>query len=108
MSQRSQILIVDDDPSVTASIGLMLKQAGLGTHACDNPAAALAALDAARPALVIQDMNFTHKAMSGDEGAALFRSIRALDPALPVILMTAWSSVENSSNPSISMPSSCS
>src|SRR3954470_22014186 len=40
-------------------------------------------------------MNFSHDETSGEEGKHLFRAIRALDPDLPVLLMTAWTSLES-------------
>ena len=44
--------------------------------------------------MVVQDMNFTQEKTSGEEGVALFRAIETLDPDLPVLLMTAWTSLE--------------
>ena len=80
------ILIVDDDASVTASLGLLLKQAGYQTHAVAAPAQAEAWLAAGHPcALVLQDMNFSRQT-SGEEGLSLLARIRALRPALPVVL----------------------
>jgi two-component system, NtrC family, response regulator len=86
------ILIVDDDPSVRASLSLLLKQAGHRSVAAATPAEALEALARQPPQLVLQDMNFTRKT-SGEEGLALLREIRARRPELPVILMTAWGSI---------------
>ncbi|MCM2254279.1 MAG: sigma-54 dependent transcriptional regulator [Vicinamibacteria bacterium] len=86
------ILIVDDDPSVTASLSLLLKQAGHASTSSASPEEALHAL-AERPiALVLQDMNFSRRT-SGEEGLALLARIRELRPGLPVILMTAWGSI---------------
>jgi len=86
------ILIVDDDPSVTASLALLLKQSGLPSRAVVSPAAALAALAADPFSLVLQDMNYS-LATDGDEGLALLERIRERYPHLPVILMTAWGSI---------------
>ena len=86
------ILIVDDDPSVTASLALLLKQNGHATRSASSPDEALAALGASSFALVLQDMNFS-LATDGDEGLALLSGIRALRPELPVILITAWGSI---------------
>ena len=44
--------------------------------------------------VVVQDMNFTQEKTSGEEGVALFRAIKKLDPDLPVVLLTAWTSLE--------------
>jgi two-component system NtrC family response regulator len=86
------ILIVDDDPSVTASLGLLLKQAGLASHAVATPAEALEWLGGHEARLVLQDMNFSRRT-SGEEGLALLREVRALRPSLPVVLITAWGSI---------------
>jgi DNA-binding NtrC family response regulator len=86
----TSILVVDDDTSITASLALLLKQAGYRAVAAASPAQALARLPGC--ALVLQDMNFT-RVTSGDEGLALLREIKKQRPALPVILMTAWGSI---------------
>jgi two-component system NtrC family response regulator len=87
------VLVVDDDASITASLALLLKQAGYRAVAAASPAQALERLDDASGwALVLQDMNFT-RATSGSEGLDLLRQIKARRPALPVILMTAWGSI---------------
>jgi DNA-binding NtrC family response regulator len=86
------ILIVDDDPSVTASLALVLKQAGYASHAVSSPASALAWLEREACELVLQDMNFSRRT-SGEEGLELLAQIRRLRPTLPVILITAWGSI---------------
>jgi two-component system NtrC family response regulator len=86
------ILIVDDDPSITASLALVLKQHGHPSLSAHSVEGALAAIRAERPSLVIQDMNFSRRT-SGEEGLALLTSIRAEQPDVPVILMTAWGSI---------------
>jgi two-component system NtrC family response regulator len=84
------ILIVDDDPSVTASLALLLKQAGHRSRRASTPEEALGALDGVR--LVLQDMNFSRRT-TGDEGLALLAEIRKRRPELPVVLITAWGSI---------------
>lgn len=87
------ILIVDDDTSITASLALLLKQHGYATVSAHDPMEALAAMRRERPRLIIQDMNFS-RATSGEEGLDLLARVRAEEPALPVILMTAWGSIQ--------------
>ena len=87
------ILIVDDDASITASLALLLKQHGYASAQAHTPAEALATLRRERPRLVIQDMNFSRQT-TGEEGLDLLERIRAEEPSLPVILMTAWGSIE--------------
>jgi DNA-binding NtrC family response regulator len=86
------ILIVDDDPSVIASLGLLLKRHGYATRAAVSQEEALASLREQDFDLVLQDMNFS-RATTGEEGLELLASIRRLRPRLPVILVTAWGSI---------------
>ena len=86
------ILIVDDDPSVTASLALLLKQAGYASHSVAGPEPALAWLARETCELVIQDMNFSRRT-TGEEGLELLRRIRLVAPKLPVVLITAWGSI---------------
>jgi two-component system NtrC family response regulator len=88
-----RILVVDDDPGVTASLALLLKQSGYTARTAANPEQALAVLAEKDFALVLQDMNFSRRT-SGEEGLALLQRIKGLRPHLPVVLITAWGSVE--------------
>jgi len=87
------ILIVDDDASVTTSLALLAKQAGHEARVAAGPADALALLEEKPFALVLQDMNFSRRT-SGDEGLALLAEIKTRRPELPVVLMTAWGSID--------------
>jgi len=86
------ILIVDDDPSVTASLSLLLKRHGHPARGARTPEEALELLRGQDFDLVLQDMNFS-RATSGEEGLELLAGIRRLRPRLPVILITAWGSI---------------
>jgi DNA-binding NtrC family response regulator len=88
----TSILIVDDDASIVASLALLLKQHGYASVAAHDAGEALAAIERERPSLVLQDMNFSRQT-TGEEGLALLSAIRARDPRLPVILITAWGSI---------------
>ena len=87
------ILIVDDDASITASLALLLKQRGHRSVAAHTPEEAMARIRSERPRLVIQDMNFTRRT-TGEEGLQLLSAIRLEQPDLPVILITAWGSID--------------
>jgi DNA-binding NtrC family response regulator len=87
------ILLVDDDPAVLHSLELLLKQAGFRTISAADPEAALSSLDVPKLELVLQDMNFSRQT-SGEEGLALLGQIKERRPDLPVILITAWGSIE--------------
>ncbi len=87
------ILIVDDDPAVLHSLELLLKQAGFGSIGALDPKSALAHLDRPDLELVLQDMNFSRRT-TGEEGLALLSAIKERRPGLPVILITAWGSID--------------
>jgi len=86
------ILVVDDDHSVTASLSLLLKNAGYSPRVASEPDQALSFLEDGDIQLVIQDMNFSRKT-TGEEGLELIGRIRKANPQLPVILITAWGSI---------------
>src|SRR5436305_2136497 len=86
------ILIADDDPSITASLSLLLKRHGHPARVGRSPEEALELLREQDFDLALQDMNFS-RATSGEEGLELLAGIRRLRPGLPVILITAWGSI---------------
>lgn len=87
------ILIVDDDASVRTSLALLLKQHGLESRSAASPPEALQLLERHPIELVIQDMNFSRKT-TGEEGLELLQLIKQKKPDVPVILITAWGSIE--------------
>ena len=92
--QGMKVLVVDDQEPVRLALSMLFELHGLGVITAATTADALCAVREADVGVVVQDMNFSHNTTSGDEGIALFREIHALDPDLPVVLMTAWSSLE--------------
>jgi len=86
------ILIADDDPSVTASLALLLRRSGYAAETASSPDATMAAARRPDCELVIQDMNFSRQT-TGAEGLALLGRIKAERADLPVILLTAWGSI---------------
>lgn len=87
------ILIIDDDIAVRTSLLLLLEQQGFATAAADSPAAAVAILKQQAPSLIILDLNFSIDT-SGDEGMLMLQQIRKMHPAVPVILITGWATIE--------------
>lgn len=88
------VLIIDDDPDIRSALETLLQIHDIPTRSADGPEAALALLGREAVGAVLQDMNFARDTTSGREGVALFRRIRELEPQLPVILLTAWASLE--------------
>src|SRR4026209_1989810 len=87
-------LIADDQPDVLAALRLLLKGAGYQTEAADSPAAVLNALEHEKFDLVLMDLNYARDTTSGKEGLDLISRIQALDNDLPIVVMTAWATVD--------------
>ncbi len=87
------ILVVDDDPTIRASLGMLLRRGGYEPVVADGPAAAMEIVRSREPELVLLDMNFS-RFTTGEEGLTLLRQIKIFAPKVPVILMTAWGSIE--------------
>ena len=87
------ILIIDDDISIRTSVSLMLKRAKYEVQAVSSPKEAMAVVRAVAPELILMDMNFS-LTTSGDEGITLLRQVKIFRPEVPVILMTAWGSIQ--------------
>jgi DNA-binding NtrC family response regulator len=90
---KPTVLIVDDDASVTTSLGLLLKRHGYLPVPAASQEEALEVVRGRELDLVLQDMNFS-RGTTGEEGMELLASIRRLRPGLPVILITAWGSIQ--------------
>src|SRR5688500_14893165 len=89
------ILVIDDNPAVSTALEVLFSLHDIATLRAESPEAGLALLQQESVDLVIQDMNFTADTTSGDEGEALFAALRTRHPDLPVILLTAWTHLEN-------------
>ena len=89
-----RVLIADDQPDVLEALRLLLKAEGYQIDAASSPAGVLAALDVKEFDVVLIDLNYARDTTSGQEGLDLLSRIQALDSTLPVVVMTAWSSVK--------------
>src|SRR5688572_26175631 len=95
MSETSpaRVLIADDQPDILNALRLLLLDEGCEVIDARSPLEAVGCIEAADFDLAIVDLNYTRDTTSGQEGLDLMERIRAVDPALPVLVMTAWSSV---------------
>ncbi len=87
------ILIIDDDPAIRSSLSFMLKRAGYDTLTAEGPKEAMAVVRSLTPRLVLMDMNYS-LSTSGDEGITLLKQMKLFLPDVPIILMTAWGSIQ--------------
>src|SRR5215470_4688844 len=93
-STTPRTLIADDQPDVLEALRLLLKGEGYQTEAVTSPAAVLEALKSNSFDLLLMDLNYTRDTTSGQEGLELLARVQALDSTLPIVVMTAWGSVE--------------
>ncbi len=89
-----RILISDDQPDILESLRLLLKPEGYLVETVDSPDHALAAVSAGDFDAALIDLNYSRDTTSGSEGLELLEKLQALDSTLPVVVMTAWGSVE--------------
>jgi DNA-binding NtrC family response regulator len=95
MSQETlRVLIVDDQPAVVQALKVLFEIHDIPHVAATSPGEALRIAAGERLGAVIQDMNFSHRETSGEEGIDLFHTLRRAQPDLPILLMTAWASLE--------------
>ena len=88
------ILIADDQEDVLKALRLLLKGEGFRIDTVTSPAGIVAALEEDDFDALLMDLNYTRDTTSGREGLDLVPQIRDLDSTLPVIVMTAWGSVD--------------
>ena len=91
---KSRVLIADDQADVLAALRLLLKGEGYETESADSPAAILAAVQERDFDAILMDLNYARDTTSGAEGLDLLTRIQTLDSTVPVIVMTAWGSVQ--------------
>ena len=91
---RPRVLVADDQPDILEALKLLLKGEGFRVETAKSPAGIVAALDAQDFDAVLMDLNYARDTTSGREGLDLLERLRAIDDMLPVIVMTAWGSVE--------------
>jgi DNA-binding NtrC family response regulator len=89
-----RILIADDQPDVLEALRLLLKAEGYQSESANSPAGVIAAVEAKDYDVIVIDLNYTRDTTSGHEGLDLLSRVQGMDPLLPVIVMTAWGSVE--------------
>ncbi|MFZ0283742.1 MAG: SpoIIE family protein phosphatase [Terriglobales bacterium] len=93
-TEAARVLIADDQPHVLEALQLLLKGYGYRTETVTHPARVLQALEGNEFDVVLLDLNYTRDTTAGGEGLELVSQIRSRDESLPIVVMTAWSSVD--------------
>ncbi len=89
-----RVLIGDDQPDVLRALRLLFKPEGFAVETASSAAGIIAAVRRAEFDVVLMDLNYVRGNTSGEEGLDLLSEIQKIDSTLPVIVITAWSSVE--------------
>jgi DNA-binding NtrC family response regulator len=89
-----RVLIADDAPDVLEALRLLLKTEGFQLQSAASPAAIMSQIADHELDVVLMDLNYSRDTTSGQEGLDLLARIRAVDPTLPVVVMTAWGNVD--------------
>ncbi|MES2359226.1 MAG: sigma-54 dependent transcriptional regulator [Gemmatimonadota bacterium] len=87
------ILVADDQPDIIEALRLLLKGAGYSIETARSIAGIIAAVESKPLDVVLMDLNYTRDTTSGREGLSVLGRIREIDDSLPIIVMTAWGSV---------------
>ena len=77
------------------ALRLLLKGNGYDVDTVNSPAAALGALERRDYDAMLLDMNYTRDTTSGKEGLDVLLTLQSLEPNMPVVVMTAWGSIDN-------------
>jgi len=93
-AQPARILIGEDQQDVQDALHLLLKGAGYVADGATTPDSILTKLDANAYDLVLMDLNYRRDTTSGSEGLEILGMLRKLASPPPVIVMTAWGSIE--------------
>jgi len=94
-NNRPHILVADDQPDVLEALRLLLKGHGYDVDTVNSPTAALSALERRDYDAMLLDMNYARDTTSGREGLDLLLKLQSLEPSMPVVVMTAWGSIDN-------------
>lgn len=89
-----RILVADDQSDVLEALRLLLKSEGFDIETVTSPAAVYRAIEARTFDAALLDLNYARDTTSGIEGLELLERLHAYDELLPIVVMTAWSSVD--------------
>ena len=90
-----RILIADDQPDVLEALRLLLKGEGFQIETASSPRGIISALESSEFDALLMDLNYARDTTSGREGLDLLTRLQATDNHLPVIVMTAWGSIDS-------------
>jgi DNA-binding NtrC family response regulator len=90
----ARILLADDQRDVLEALRILLKSEGYQTEGVTSLAGIFHALEKKEYALLLMDLNYTRDTTSGQEGLSAIPKIQEIDSTLPIVVMTAWATIE--------------
>src|SRR6266508_971005 len=90
----ARILLADDQRDVLEALRILLKSEGYQTDGVTSLAGVFHALEKKEYALLLMDLNYTRDTTSGQEGLSAISKIQEIDSTLPIVVMTAWATIE--------------
>lgn len=94
LTAAGRVLIADDQPHILDALQILLRNCGFATETVTHPAGLLRALEGGSFDVVLMDLNYTRDTTGGAEGLDLVSRIRSIDSVVPIVVMTAWSTVD--------------
>jgi DNA-binding NtrC family response regulator len=91
---QPRILIADDQADILSALKLLLKREGFDVATATSPAGVLDVTAREHVDVALMDLNYSRDTTSGEEGLELVDQLKKLHPELPVVVMTAWATVE--------------
>ncbi len=92
--EAPRLLVADDQGDILEAVRMLARANGFDVRTATSPAAVLAVCEAEDFDVCLLDLNYARDTTSGREGMDLLARLRDLDPTLPVVVMTAWGSIE--------------
>jgi len=94
VTDQLRVLVVDDQPAVVTALAVLFDLHDIPNCSAASPPEACRIASGEILGAVVMDMNFAPHVTSGEEGVELFNSLREIDPDLPIVVITAWASLE--------------
>jgi len=98
VTDELRVLVVDDQPAVVTALGVLFDLHDIPNLGASTPDEACRIVSGETLGAVVMDMNFEPHVTTGEEGVELFHALRAIDPELPIVVITAWASLEAAVN----------
>jgi DNA-binding NtrC family response regulator len=94
VNRQTRILVADDQPAVREALRILLVKEGYEVVSATSPREVLETLETSEVSLILLDLNYARDTTSGQEGLDLIAQIKKIEGAPPIVVMTAWATVD--------------